>query len=76
MLILSRRMQETIIIGHDIQIIVLGIQGDKVRLGVIAPEQTSVHRQEIYERIHRKPFKGFKKQTPVNDHFLKEHVIP
>lgn len=54
MLVLSRRIDETITIGVDANttVTVLGIQGNKVRLGVIAPKDVEVHREEIYERIH------------------------
>jgi carbon storage regulator len=50
MLVLSRRIGETIVINGDIQVKVLSIQGNKVRLGVVAPEQVSVDRQEVHER--------------------------
>jgi len=50
MLVLSRRIGETIVINGDIQVKVLSIQGNKVRLGVVAPEHVSVDRQEVHER--------------------------
>ena len=53
MLVLSRQRDETIIIGDDIEITVVDIRGDKVRLGVTAPKHISVHRKEIYEAIKR-----------------------
>ncbi|WP_448681398.1 carbon storage regulator CsrA [Pseudomonas nicosulfuronedens] len=52
MLILTRRPGETIRIGDDIEVTVLGIQGNQIRIGVTAPRDTEVHRQEVYERIH------------------------
>lgn len=52
MLILSRRIGETIRIGDDIEVVVLGVKGNQVRIGVKAPRETEVHRQEIYDRIH------------------------
>ncbi len=52
MLILSRRPGETIRIGDDIEVVVLGVKGNQVRLGVAAPRDTEVHREEIYQRIH------------------------
>ena len=52
MLILTRRTGETICIGDDIEVTVLGIKGNQVRIGVKAPSAVEVHRQEIYERIH------------------------
>ena len=51
MLILSRRIGETICIGNDVQILVLSIKGNQVRLGVRAPKSVSVHREEVYRRI-------------------------
>jgi carbon storage regulator len=51
MLVLSRRLGETLIIGDDIKITVLGISGNQVRLGIAAPKEVSVHREEVYRRI-------------------------
>lgn len=51
MLILTRRMGETLMIGDDITVTVLGVKGNQVRIGVNAPRQLAVHRQEVYERI-------------------------
>jgi carbon storage regulator len=53
MLVLSRQRHETIIIGNDIEITVVDIRGDKVRLGVSAPKSISVHRKEVYDSIRR-----------------------
>src|SRR5947209_19642456 len=53
MLVLSRQRDETIIIGDDIEITVVDIRGDKVRLGVSAPKEISVHRKEVYDAIRR-----------------------
>jgi carbon storage regulator len=53
MLVLSRQRDETIIIGDNIEITVVDIRGDKVRLGVSAPKEISVHRKEVYDAIRR-----------------------
>lgn len=53
MLVLSRQRDETIMIGDDIEITVVDIRGDKVRLGISAPTSVPVHRKEVYEAIKR-----------------------
>ena len=51
MLILTRRVGETLMIGDEVTVTVLGVKGNQVRLGVNAPRDVAVHREEIYERI-------------------------
>ena len=53
MLILSRRTGESLMVGDDVIITVLGVKGDQVRLGVSAPPATAVHREEVYKRIQQ-----------------------
>ena len=58
MLILTRRVGETVMIGNEVTVTVLGVKGNQVRIGVNAPKDVSVHREEIYERIKREEDQG------------------
>ncbi len=58
MLILTRRVGETLMIGDEVTVTVLGVKGNQVRIGVNAPRDVPVHREEIYERIKREQAEG------------------
>jgi len=64
MLILTRRVGETLMIGDEVTVTVLGVKGNQVRIGVNAPRDVPVHREEIYERIKREQANG---EGPAED---------
>jgi carbon storage regulator len=65
MLVLSRQRNESIIIGDDVEVTIVDVRGDKVRLGITAPKTISVHRKEVYEAIQQE--KAAAGQKPVNN---------
>jgi len=65
MLVLSRKKNESIVINNDIIVTVVEIRGDKVRLGIVAPKEVPVHRQEVFEAIHGKEHAEAATPAPV-----------
>ena len=70
MLILTRRTNETLMIGDDIKITVLNVKGNQVRIGIDAPNDIAVHREEIYERIQNEQ-EGNKKVNKYKERYEK-----
>ncbi len=66
MLILTRRVGETLMIGDNVSVTVLGVKGNQVRLGINAPKDVAVHREEIYERIRHEQFEPIVIEENVN----------
>ena len=58
MLILTRRVGETLMVGDEVTVTVLGVKGNQVRIGVNAPKEVAVHREEIYDRIKQEKMEG------------------
>lgn len=65
MLVLSRKKNESIVINNDITVTVVEIRGDKVRLGIVAPKEVPVHRQEVFDAIHGKSGAEAKAPAPA-----------
>jgi carbon storage regulator len=66
MLVLSRKKNESIVINNDVVITIVEIRGDKVRLGIVAPKDVPVHREEVYEAIHGQKPQGAPAANPAN----------
>lgn len=74
MLVLARELHETIVIGDDVEVTIVDIRGDKVRLGITAPRSIPVHRKEVYEELRRKNAKAGSVQAGLGD--LASHPSP
>lgn len=72
MLVLSRKKNESIVIDSKITITVVEIRGDKVRLGIVAPRDVPVHRQEVYEAIHGDPPSD--DEPPLTNNSTDDHI--
>jgi len=72
MLVLSRQRDESIMIGDNVEIIIVDVRGDKVRLGITAPKEIPVHRREIYDAIQREK----KQKKEPQEQQEKEHETP
>ena len=64
MLILTRRVGETLMVGDEVTVTVLGVKGNQVRIGVNAPKDVAVHREEIYQRIQREKSEADHEREP------------
>jgi len=73
MLILTRRINETLNIGDDVQVTVLGIKGNQVRIGINAPRDVPVHREEIYQRIKREERIANGEDVQGDDDYSSDH---
>lgn len=76
MLILTRRVGESVVIGEDVTVTVLGVKGNQVRIGINAPKNVSVHREEIFERIKNGRGPGTDGATTTDDQNSPREVLP
>jgi carbon storage regulator len=67
MLVLSRQKDESIMIGDNVEITIVDVRGDKVRLGITAPKEIPVHRREVYEAIQREKSEKKEEQPELQD---------
>lgn len=67
MLVLTRKKNQSIVIADDIEVVVVDIKGDQIKLGIKAPKTVSVHRKEVYEEIQRENEEAAKSNVKVNN---------
>mgnify|MGYP001304073422 CR=1 FL=1 len=72
MLVLSRQKDDSIMIGDNVEVIIVDVRGDKVRLGITAPKDVSVHRREVYDAIQREKAEQAKAEKEANELVQKE----
>jgi carbon storage regulator len=76
MLLLTRRKGESIIIGNNIEVTLIELKGNQARIGISAPNEVVILREEVYEKIHQQKFNRFKKMRASNDKFVSECAQP
>lgn len=76
MLILTRRVGESLMVGDDVTITILGVKGNQVRVGVNAPKDVGVHREEIYQRIQREKLMSLEAALKAGQHAGSEFKNP
>jgi carbon storage regulator len=73
MLILTRHLGESIMVGHDVTVTILGVKGNHVRVGINAPRHVAVHREEVYQRIHAEELANVSKVGSEKHSFATVH---
>jgi carbon storage regulator len=76
MLILTRRVGESVVIGEDVTVTVLGVKGNQVRIGINAPKTVAVHREEIFERIKNGQGTGDRSTTTDEPNSASREILP
>ena len=76
MLILTRRVGESVVIGEDVTVTVLGVKGNQVRIGINAPKTVAVHREEIFERIKNGQGSGDRSNTTDEPNSASREILP